>query len=109
MIGHNKGDDINTAIKGPISYIGAGIIILAIVIALANDWSSQVTPPDESVLFGGYLADLIYEVKYYMFAIVPLILVGGGVMVALQLRIHVNSADMSPKKYPKFKRGKKYQ
>lgn len=90
MIGNKKGENINDAIQGPIGYLGAGIVILGIVMAMANDWNSDLAPPDEAILFGGFFADLIYEMKYYMFAIVPIVMVAGGVMVALQLKIHPN-------------------
>lgn len=88
MIGRSKGENINDAIQGPIGYLGAGILVIAVIIALANDWDANLSPPDEPILFGGFLADLIYEIKYYMFAIVPLVMIGGGFMVALQLIIH---------------------
>ena len=90
MIGFKKGEDINDAIKGPVGYLGAGIVIIALVVALANDWDSNIVPPDEPILFGGFLADMIYEIKYYMFAVVPLVMITGGIMIALQLKIHPN-------------------
>jgi len=67
MIGRSKGEDINEAIKGPVGYLGLGIIIIGGVMALANAWSSGVDAPDEPMLFGGFLADMIYEMKYYMY------------------------------------------
>ncbi len=88
MIGHKKGEDINDAIKGPVGYFGIGILLIGLVMAFANDWSSQVEAPDEPVLFGGFIADMIYEIKYYMYAVIPLVMVAGGIMVALQLTIH---------------------
>lgn len=88
MIGTKNGESINDVIKGPISLFGAGIVLIGVAMAMANDWSSQIEPPDESILFGGFLTSLIYEFKYYMFAIVPLIVVAGAIMVALQLVIH---------------------
>jgi hypothetical protein len=88
MIGHKKGEDINDAIKGPVGYIGLGIIVLGLGVALANNWDSTLNPPDNPVFFGGYIADVIYEIKYYLYAIIPLVIIMGAVMVGLQLRIY---------------------
>jgi hypothetical protein len=87
MIGTKNGESINDVIKGPISLFGAGIVLIGVAMAMANDWSSQVEAPDESILFGGFLTNLIYEINYYMFAIIPLVVVVGAIMVALQLMI----------------------
>ena len=88
MIGTKNGESINDVIKGPISLFGAGIILIGVAMAMANDWSSQIEAPDESILFGGFVTNMIYEIKYYMFAIIPLVVVAGAIMVALQLMIH---------------------
>ena len=88
MLSKSKGDDINDTLKGPVGLFGMGLMLIFTVVAIANDWDSELTPPDNPILFGGFLANLIYELKYYMFAIVPLAIVGGGIMMAVQLTIH---------------------
>ena len=90
MIGQKKGEDINDAIKGPIGYFGLGMILIAVVMAFANDWNSNMAPPDEPILFGGFIVDVIYEIKFYMYAIIPLIMIAGSILVGMQLKIHPN-------------------
>ena len=88
MIGNKKGEDLNDALKGPIGYFGLGIVIIGVAFAVANGWSSDIDTPDEPVLFGGFLVDMIQELKYYANVAVPLIMIVGGAMVGLQLVVH---------------------
>jgi|APSaa5957512535_1039671.scaffolds.fasta_scaffold03954_5 hypothetical protein len=96
MIGHKKGEDINDAIKGPIGYFGLGILIIGASFAFANSWSSDAAPPDEPILFGGFIVDIISEMTYYANVLIPLIIVVGGALVGLQLRIHPNKTSKLP-------------
>jgi len=87
MISHKKGEDINDAIKGPVGYLGLGILVLGLVLGIADIMTPNTEKPDSSILFGGFITDVISEVKYLMYELVPLIMIAGGAMVALQLKI----------------------
>ncbi len=101
MIGRGKGEDINEAFKGPVGYFGIGIILIGVAMAYAATVGSDEPAPDRTVLFGGFLKDLIVELKYYLYSVVPMVIVGGALMIALQLRIHPHKIQFrisSPKR-----------
>ncbi len=81
MLSRKKGDDIGETLQGPVGILAIAIIIVGGVFAVAAEMD-KTTPkaPDKSILFGGFLKDLIVEGKFYAYSLAPLIIIIGGIM-----------------------------
>lgn len=92
MIGKKKGEDINDMLQGPVGILALGIGIISIVLAISKSMETDAVQPDEFILFGGFIQNIIAELMFYAYSLIPLIIVVGGLMVGLALKIHPNNA-----------------
>jgi len=95
MIGKKKGEDINDMLQGPVGILALGIGIISITLAIAKSMESDAVQPDEFILFGGFIQNIIAELMYYAYSLIPLIVVVGGLMVGLALKIHPNNLQLT--------------
>lgn len=95
MIGKKKGEDINDMLQGPVGILALGIGIISIVLAIAKSMESDAVQPDEFILFGGFIQNIIAELMFYAYSLIPLIIVAGGLMVGLALKIHPNTIHLT--------------
>lgn len=105
MLAKSKGDDLTEAVKGPIAMLGIALIIIGGVFAYADTLITQNTTDDsrqrittgasdkadkkqageENSMFGSFGIDVLNELFFYTGIIVPLIVLGGGIVVGLTL------------------------
>jgi len=88
MLAKNKGDDLATVISGPVGLFGIGIIVIGLAFAYGAYLQGDVEPPDEQPLFGGFITDMVSEMMYYANLIAILIIILGGLMTGITLRLY---------------------
>jgi len=94
MLAKNKGDDLTAAISGPVGLFGIGIIVIGLAFAYGALLQDGIEPPDEQPLFGGFITDIVNELMYYADLIAALVIIVGGLMTGVTLRLRIHRVDM---------------
>ena len=92
MLQKSKGDDLADAFRGPIGLFAIAIIVIAMGLAVAEQFVPSETSiagldEDDKLLFGNTLLSLLIEVKFYLQWAVYLAIIMGGIMIGVSLRI----------------------
>jgi len=87
MLAKNKGDDLTSAISGPVGLFGIGILVIGLAFAYGASLQEGIEPPDETPLFGGFITDMVNELMYYASLISIIVIMVGGLMTGITLRL----------------------
>ena len=94
MLASKEGKDLTAAISGPVGLFGIGIVVIGIAFAYGAYLQEGAEPPDETPLFGAFIVDMINEIMYYAYLIAILVIVAGGLMTGLTLRLRIYHVDI---------------